>query len=35
MTPLVNPVLELNKSINIDGRAGTGKTSLIGLLQDE
>jgi len=32
---LVNQILDSNKSINIDGRAGTGKSTLINMLQTE
>ena len=33
-TPLVNTIVQSNKSINIDGRAGTGKSTLIRKIQD-
>ena len=33
--PLVNQILDNNMSINIDGRAGTGKSTLIKMLQTE
>ena len=32
---IVQQILDLNESIHIDGRAGTGKTTLIRKLQDE
>ena len=35
MTPLVNTILDSDKSCNIDGRAGTGKSHLIKMLQEE
>jgi hypothetical protein len=33
--PLINLIMESNEGINIDGRAGTGKSTLIKGLQDE
>ena len=35
MAPLVKTILESNKSWNINGRAGTGKSHLVRMLQDE
>ena len=35
MMPLVNQILDGGKSCNINGRAGTGKSHLIKLLQEE
>ena len=35
MSPRVNNILDSDKSCNIDGRAGTGKSHLIKMLQEE
>ena len=35
MAPLVKTILESNKSWNINGRAGTGKSHLVRMLQEE